>query len=118
MDGLGLDDAGRETALACSTVVHSAATVSFDAPLDAAVEVNLLGPSRVAAVLRQGQDLATAGAALPHLIAVSTAYVAGRRRGPAPEALLSETPFSARVPWRAEVEAARRARSRRRGRQP
>ena len=33
------------------------------------------------------------------------------RRGPAPEALLSDTPFSARVPWRDEVEAARRARS-------
>ena len=49
--------------------------------------------------------------ALPHLIAVSTAYVAGRRRGPAPEALLSETPFAARVPWRDEVDAARRARS-------
>ena len=104
VDGLGLDDAGRELLSTCSTVVHSAATVSFDAPLDAAVEVNLLGPSRVASVLRQGSPL-------PHLIAVSTAYVAGGRRGPAPEALLSETPFSSRVPWREEVEAARRARS-------
>ena len=37
------------------------------------------------------------GPALPHLISVSTAYVAGMRRGPAPEALLSDTPFSARV---------------------
>jgi HAD superfamily hydrolase (TIGR01490 family) len=103
VDGLGLDDAGRELLSTCSTVVHSAATVSFDAPLDAAVEVNLLGPSRVAAALQQGPR--------PHLIAVSTAYVAGGRRGPAPEALLSETPFSSRVPWREEVEAARRARS-------
>ncbi|MGD0809834.1 MAG: HAD-IB family phosphatase [Acidimicrobiales bacterium] len=103
VDGLGLDDAGREVLSTCSTVVHSAATVSFDAPLDAAVEVNLLGPSRVAAVLQQ--------ASLPHLVAVSTAYVAGGRRGPAPEALLSETPFSSRVPWRDEVDAARRARS-------
>jgi HAD superfamily hydrolase (TIGR01490 family) len=104
VDGLGLDDAGRELLSTCSTVVHSAATVSFDAPLDAAVEVNLLGPSRVASVLQQGSPL-------PHLIAVSTAYVAGARRGPAPEALLSETPFSSRVPWKEEVEAARRARS-------
>jgi alcohol-forming fatty acyl-CoA reductase len=103
VDGLGLDEAGRELLSTCSTVVHSAATVSFDAPLDAAVEVNLLGPSRVAAVLQQGS--------LPHLVAVSTAYVAGGRRGPAPEALLSETPFSSRVPWREEVDAARRARS-------
>src|SRR5271155_3652921 len=74
VDGLGLDEAGRELLSTCSTVVHSAATVSFDAPLDAAVEVNLLGPSRVASVLQQGSPL-------PHLIAVSTAYVAGGRRG-------------------------------------
>ena len=53
-DGLGLDDEGREVLSTCSTVIHSAATVSFDAPLDAAVEVNLLGPSRVAAALLQG----------------------------------------------------------------
>ena len=111
VDGLGLDDAGLELLSSCSTVVHSAATVSFDAPLDAAVEVNLLGPSRVAAVLQQGAKGGQGTSALPHLLAVSTAYVAGMRRGPAPEALLSETPFAARVPWRAEVEAARRARS-------
>ena len=110
LDGLGLDDEGRELLSSCSTVVHSAATVSFDAPLDAAVEVNLLGPSRVAAVLQQ-TAAGTPTKPLPHLVAVSTAYVAGGRRGPAPEALLSETPFSARAPWREEVEAARRARS-------
>jgi alcohol-forming fatty acyl-CoA reductase len=122
LDGLGLDDAGRETLLSCSTVVHSAATVNFDSPLDAAVEINLLGPSRVAAAL---QPPPTTGAArprpapastdgprpLPHLIAVSTAYVTGMRRGPAPEALLPDTPFATRVSWEDEVEAARRARS-------
>lgn len=99
--------------------------MSFDAPLDAAVEVNLLGPARVATALRHhegtdqtapgrttsgrttaGRTAAGKARALPHLISVSTAYVAGMRRGPAPEALLSDTPFSARVPWRAEVEAA------------
>ncbi len=106
-DGLGLDEEGREVLAGCTTVVHSAATVSFDSPLDAAVEVNLLGPSRVARALN---DL-HAGRTKPHLVAVSTAYVAGSRRGPAPEAPLAETPFSTRVPWRAEVEAARRARS-------
>ncbi|HYA44724.1 MAG TPA: SDR family oxidoreductase, partial [Acidimicrobiales bacterium] len=112
-EGLGLDAAGRELLAGCATVVHSAATVSFDAPLDAAVEVNLLGPRRVAQTL-----LASAAPSdgaqdrpLPHLIAVSTAYVAGMRRGPAPEQLLTETPFSAKVPWQAEVEAAKRARS-------
>ena len=43
-DGLGLDDEGRAVLATCDIVVHSAATVSFDAPLDGAVEVNLLGP--------------------------------------------------------------------------
>ena len=32
--------------------MHSAATVSFDSALDDAVQVNLLGPGRVAAALR------------------------------------------------------------------
>ena len=50
-DGLGLDDDGRRVLASCDVVVHSAATVAFDAPLDTAVEVNLLGPSRVAAAI-------------------------------------------------------------------
>ena len=41
----------------CDVVVHSAATVSFDAPLDTAVEVNLLGPSRVAAAVVAAREL-------------------------------------------------------------
>ena len=53
-DGLALDDAGRAALAACDIVIHSAATVSFDSPLDSAVEVNLLGPSRIVATL---QDL-------------------------------------------------------------
>ncbi len=76
-DGLGLDDAGRQVLASCDIVIHSAATVSFDSPLDGAVEVNLLGPTRVAATLR---DLGVT----PHMIAVSTCYVAGNRRGAAP----------------------------------
>ncbi|MBA3655399.1 MAG: SDR family oxidoreductase, partial [Actinobacteria bacterium] len=104
IDGLGLDADGRATLAACDVVIHSAATVSFDSPLDAAVEVNLLGPTRVATTLN---DLASRA----HLIAVSTAYVAGTRRGTAPEALLPDTPFATEVDWRAEVAAARRARA-------
>jgi HAD superfamily hydrolase (TIGR01490 family) len=100
-DGLGLSEADRETFASCDVVIHSAAAVSFESPLDAAVEVNLLGPSRVAAVLRPAT----------HLVAVSTAYVAGSRRGDAPEALLPDTPFAAEVDWRQEVAAARRARA-------
>jgi HAD superfamily hydrolase (TIGR01490 family) len=101
---LGLDDEGSALLASCDVVIHSAATVSFDAPLDTAVEVNLLGPSRLAEALR-------GSTALPHLIAVSTAYVAGTRRGDAPEALLTDTPFATTADWQAEVSAARRARS-------
>lgn len=103
-DGLGLDPDGEAVIAGCATLIHSAATVSFDSPLDTAVEVNLLGPSRVAATLRRLNPDA-------HLVAVSTAYVAGSRRGPAPEAPLSETPWAAEVAWRPEVDAARRARA-------
>ena len=120
IDGLGLDEAGRQILAGCQTVIHSAATVSFDSPLDAAVEVNLLGPTRVAQTLlglKGNLDPHRAAAAsprpdtaLPHLVAVSTAYVAGSRRGDAPEATLPDTPFATEIDWRPEVDAARRAR--------
>jgi len=102
--GLGLSDADRAALAEADVVIHSAAAVSFDSPLDAAVAVNLLGPSRVA------QALTAAGSAA-HLVAVSTAYVAGNRRGEAPEALLTDTLFSTEVDWRAEVAGAERARA-------
>ncbi len=115
VDGLGLDAAGEELLATCPTVIHSAATVSFDSPLDSAVETNLLGPVRVAATLNRLHQPAApagqAGSALPHLVAVSTAYVAGSRRGRAPEATLADTPWSIEVAWRPEVDAARRARA-------
>ncbi len=103
-DGLALDDAGRAALAGCDVVIHSAATVSFDSPLDAAVEVNLLGPSRIVATL---QELGIA----PHLVSVSTCYVAGNRRGAAPEQPVHDSPFFIDVEWRSEVEAARRART-------
>lgn len=110
VDGLGLDAAGEALLASCQTVIHSAATVSFDSPLDSAVEINLLGPVRVATTLAHLHQ-SDPPAAWPHLIAVSTAYVAGSRRGRAPEAMLADTPWSTEVPWRPEVEAARRARA-------
>jgi thioester reductase-like protein len=64
-DGLGLDDGGRAALASCDIVIHSAATVAFDAPLDGAVEVNLLGPARIVQTLQQ------LGRA-PHLVSVST----------------------------------------------
>ena len=51
--------------------------------LDRAVEVNLLGPVRIA------QTLGSLGVR-PHLVAVSTCYVAGNRRGAAPEQLVQD----------------------------
>jgi len=103
-DGLGLSDGDRAVLASCDIVIHSAATVAFDSPLDGAVEVNLLGPSRIVGTLN---DLGVA----PHLVSVSTCYVAGNRRGAAPEALVSEGPFDLGVSWRGEVAAARRART-------
>ena len=103
-DGLGLDDAGREALGACDIVIHSAATVSFDSAIDDAVEVNLLGPVRIV------QTLQSLGVH-PHLVSVSTCYVAGNRRGDAPEKLVSDGPFDLGIDWRGEVAAARRARA-------
>lgn len=108
VDGLGLDADGEALLASCDIVIHSAATVSFDSPLDQAVEINLLGPSRVAETLLR---LHSGADHKPHLIAVSTAYVAGGRRGRAPEATLPDTPWSTEVEWRPEVEASRRARA-------
>ncbi len=104
-DGLGLDDAGRTSLASCDVVIHSAATVSFDSPIDLAVEVNLLGPTRIARTLG---DLGVA----PHLVAVSTCYVAGNRRGAAPEIPVDESPFWIDdIDWRREVDGARRVRT-------
>ncbi|MFV1990678.1 MAG: SDR family oxidoreductase, partial [Acidimicrobiales bacterium] len=100
---LGLDDAGRAAIAGCDVFIHSAATVSFDSPLDASVSTNLLGPNNIVATL---QDLGVT----PHLIAVSTCYVAGSRRGDAAEEFLTDTPFNVEVDWRAEVKAAERTR--------
>ena len=102
-DGLGLDDEGRAALVRCDVVIHAAATVNFNSALDDAVEVNLLGPSRLAMALAEAGSEA-------HLIAVSTCYVAGSRRGAAPEELVDDSPFFTEVDWRDEVASARRAR--------
>ncbi|MEY4175593.1 MAG: hypothetical protein RI900_2758, partial [Actinomycetota bacterium] len=102
-DGLGLSDQDRAVFASCHTVIHSAAAVSFDSPLDLAVEINLLGPPRIA-------DTLNAMNVAPHLVAVSTCYVAGNRRGNAPEALVSDGPWDIGLDWRKEVTATRRLR--------
>jgi alcohol-forming fatty acyl-CoA reductase len=102
-EGLGLDDEGCDALREADVVIHSAATVSFDAPLTQAVEINLLGPSRVAGAMVEC-------GAHAHLIAVSTAYVASTHQGEAKEELLSENRFTLDVPWEDEVRASRRLR--------
>src|SRR4051812_44240143 len=95
-DGLGLSEQDRQTFTSCDVIMHSAAAVAFDSPLDSAVEINLLGPTRIAETL-------DAAGVTPHLVAVSTCYVAGNRRGHAPEELVSEGPFDLGLNWRKEV---------------
>lgn len=111
-DGLGIDNPGLEAMSTCDIVIHSAASVSFDSPLDAAVEVNLLGPSRVAEAVVAARTLAQSeGRVGPvHFLPVSTAYVAGTHQGEAKEELLDANPFTVDVDWRHEVAAARRQR--------
>jgi HAD superfamily hydrolase (TIGR01490 family) len=79
-------------------VVHCAAAVSFDPPIDEGFRTNLQGTqSMYEAVIASG--------AKPHAIHVSTAYVAGSTKGVVPEA-----PLQHRVDWRAEMTYAFAAR--------
>jgi nucleoside-diphosphate-sugar epimerase len=70
LDGLGGTD--RSGWGEVDTVVHCAATVSFEEPLDRAIETNALGPVRLLDAVRE------AGAE-PHVVHVSTAYAADCR---------------------------------------
>ncbi|MBT96173.1 MAG: HAD-IB family hydrolase [Acidimicrobiaceae bacterium] len=103
-DNLGLDDDGLRELSECDIVIHSAAAVSFDEPLDRAAEVNLMGPVRLVETL-QGLNVE------PHLVMVSTCYVAGNRKGTAPEKPLAQSPFYVPLNWKQETDAARRTRS-------
>ena len=103
LDGLGCDPEGRDLLASCDIVIHAAAAVAFDNPFDLAVETNLLGPIRLVELLT---ELGTT----PHLVSVSTAYVAGNRRGFAPEELLAESHFAVSVDWRAEAASIQRSR--------
>ena len=109
VDGLGLDDDGRALLATCTTVIHSAARVSFDSPLDAAVEVNLVGPLRVLEAVRDGA--AATGRRPPTSSPCPPPTWPAAAGAWPPEAPLSETPFSTEVDWRNEVAAARRTRA-------
>ena len=62
------------------------------------------GPTRIVETLH---DLGVT----PHLVSVSTCYVAGNRRGAAPEIPVHDSPFFIDVDWRGEVQGARQARA-------
>ncbi|MEP7033169.1 MAG: HAD-IB family hydrolase [Actinomycetota bacterium] len=79
--------------------IHCAAAVAFDPPIDEGFQTNLLG----ALQLYEG---VLASGSRPHLLHVSTAYVAGVRKGVIPEATLDH-----RVDWRTEAELALQARA-------
>ena len=68
-------------------LVHCAGDVSFDPPIDAAFKTNVLG---VKALLRRFRESCSDEngnlVRVPHYVHISTAYTAGRRRGPIPEA--------------------------------
>jgi nucleoside-diphosphate-sugar epimerase len=89
------------------TVIHCAASVSFEDPLDAILPLNAFGPARLLESLREA-------GARPHFVHVSTAYAADCRprvvpedgplhpalAGLDPEAMLAEARG-----WRQQVEA-------------
>jgi alcohol-forming fatty acyl-CoA reductase len=79
-------------------VIHSAATVSFDPPIDEGFQTNLLGAQH----LYRG---VLAGGSRPHFVHISTAYVAGVQKGVIPEG-----PLEHRVDHRLEAELALQAR--------
>jgi HAD superfamily hydrolase (TIGR01490 family) len=91
-EDLGLTDEGREVLRRCDVIIHSAAAVEFDNPVDLSAQTNLLGASRLVRTLR---DLD----ATPHLVHISTAYVGGMLRGLVRE----ELPLDPGLNWRHEA---------------
>jgi HAD superfamily hydrolase (TIGR01490 family) len=79
-------------------VIHCAASVAFDPPIDQAFRTNVEGAVAL-------YEAAAATGSHPYLIHVSTAYVAGSKKGVVPEA-----PLDHRVDWKTELESAQAAR--------
>ena len=74
MDGLGLDPAiYKRLQGEVDIIIHCAAVVSFDAPLDTAVRLNTLGPGRMVEFAKGCKD--------PFFAQVSTCYVNATRKG-------------------------------------
>ncbi len=92
-EGLGLTEAGLAELKRCDIVIHSAAAVEFDNPVDLSAETNLLGATRLVNAIRDSGGR-------PHLVHVSTAYVGGMLRGLVRE----EMPLDPGLNWRHEAQ--------------
>ena len=77
-------------------VIHGASTVSFDPPVDEAFRTNVSGVATLYEALTGS----------PHVVHISTAYVAGTRKGVVAEAALDH-----QVDWRLELDMAMAARA-------
>jgi alcohol-forming fatty acyl-CoA reductase len=96
---LGAADGGVALPGDLTAVIHAASTVSFDPPIDDAFRTNVRG------VVDLYEAVRAAGGA-PHVVHVSTAYVAGARKGVVPEVALDH-----HADWRTELAAAMDARA-------
>jgi alcohol-forming fatty acyl-CoA reductase len=99
---------GLEVAGEIDVVIHCAASVSFEQPLDESLELNGRGPARLLSAIRlKGSD--------PYFVHVSTAYAAGQRTGlvlerpsgtaPAEPHLDLDAELAAALAWRRDIEA-------------
>lgn len=94
-----LTDGPPELPTDLTTIIHCASTVSFDPPIDEAFRVNVEG-------VRNLYEAVCALPERPHVLHVSTAYVAGARKG-----VVAEAPLDHDVDWRTELAAALAARA-------
>jgi len=97
-EGLGLE--GADDLSGIDVVIHCAASVSFEQPLDEILDLNVLGPVRLLRALR-------AGGSDPHVVHVSSAYAAGRRTGLVLERPSGSAPAEPDLDFDAELAAAR-----------
>jgi len=81
-------------------VIHCAASVAFDDPLDRMLEMNVIGTGRLAELVRAGSPTAA-------FVHVSTAYAAGMRTGLVLERPSGRTPAEPEVDLDAELDVAR-----------
>ncbi|WP_165966551.1 HAD-IB family hydrolase [Actinomadura sp. 7K507] len=83
-------------------LIHGASIVSFDPPIDEAFATNVVGTINLYEAVRRAGERA---GKTPHIVHVSTAYVAGSRKGIVPETTLDHA-----IDWPTELEYAVEAR--------